>query len=75
MTFGKWLKNTRLDYDMSLRQFSQLVGLSTVTLCKLENDRYEPGRNALRKIGEGLRKSYTEMREIVRNCELVEYGQ
>jgi transcriptional regulator with XRE-family HTH domain len=66
MTFGKWMRNERLDRDMTIRQFSQLIQLSTVTICKLEGDKYEPGRYALRKLGEGLGKTYIEMREILK---------
>jgi transcriptional regulator with XRE-family HTH domain len=73
MTFGRWLRDTRLDQDMTIRQFAKLVDLSAVTLCKLEGDKYEPGRYALHQLSKGLKKTYQEMREIVRSCEFVDY--
>lgn len=73
MTFGEWLKHTRLDYDMTLREFSEKVNLSVVTLCKLEQDKYEPGRYALHQLASGLGKTYSEMREVLKACELVDY--
>ena len=65
-SFGRWLRNERLDRDMTIRQFSTLVQLSTVTICKLEGDKYEPGRYALKKIAEGLKMTYQQVREVVK---------
>lgn len=39
MTFGEYLKQKRLDKEITLRGFAKLVDISPVYLCDLEKDR------------------------------------
>ena len=55
MTFGEYLKQKRLDKEITLRGFAKLVDISPVYLCDLEKGRKAaPSMEVMQKMGSKL---------------------
>ena len=53
-SFGQKLKQTRIDFDLSLRDLGSKCGISFATLCKIENDLQKPQAKTIKKITDAL---------------------
>ena len=62
--FANFIKEKRLDMNMSSQEFADHVGLSRVTISNIENANINVGRYALEKLGVGFGKDYDYMRRV-----------
>lgn len=54
MKYGEAIKKRRNASGVSLRKFAAMCGITPTTLSALENDKYTPSRETLKKIAEQL---------------------
>lgn len=50
MTFGDSVANRRRELGISQKVLAEELGISASALCKIERNKYTPGKNLLRKI-------------------------
>lgn len=62
MTFGEKLKNLRKERNMSIKELSQLSGLSAVQISNYEHDHYVPNAINVNKLANALNCSYEDLK-------------
>ena len=68
-TFGTWLREQRQDRGMTLVQFSKAVGLSYVSVCRIELGKTVAGPSALRKFANYLDVPFVDLRRMMKGEE------
>lgn len=66
-TFGEYLKYQRNCNLLTLEQASQIIGISTVSLCILENDKKKPRTSTIKKISNAYKIPIFEINAIQKN--------
>jgi len=67
--FGRFVRDKRLDANLSIQQLSEMTKLSRVTLSLIENGHTLGGRLAMNKIANALGLTYLDLREQVKMIE------
>ena len=64
MTFGKWLKEQRLDNALSQRELAEKLSIDVVSVNFLENDKHFPSIKTLKKIADFFNVPVAELRKM-----------
>lgn len=61
MTFGENLRNLRKERNLSIKQLSELSGLSAVQISNYEHDHYVPNAININKLAVALECTYDDL--------------
>jgi len=61
MTFGENLRNLRKERNLSIKQLSDLSGLSAVQISNYEHDHYVPNAININKLAVALECTYDDL--------------
>jgi ribosome-binding protein aMBF1 (putative translation factor) len=68
--FGDFIREKRLDNNLSILELSKRANLSRVTISLIENGHIKGGRKAIDRIATALGMTYIELRQVMKRVDV-----
>lgn len=68
--FGNFIREKRLDNNLSILELSKRANLSRVTISLIENGHKTGGRKAIDKLATALGMNYIELRQVMKRVDI-----